>query len=215
MGEISKAAFQVDDYWRIVEIVHHRLIHYDEGSWRVSYKTLLLLEHLLTHGPLRVAQEFERRRPVIRKMGSSFAFYKEKGFNWGLSVRNLSRRVVKLLEDGQFLIEERNRRLKLTRGIQGFGNFNNEEPSTSSSSSSDSDDDSLTLFSTGTQSPDSTGGFTLTETSFNSNYECSENQIHSYLQLPMEDDEIEDSPIECHHLVFSSDNSTTISLSSP
>ncbi|CAI0411331.1 unnamed protein product, partial [Linum tenue] len=142
MGVISRAAFEVDDYWRIVEIVHNRLINFNEESWRVSYKTLLLLEHLLTHGPLRVAEEFERQRPAIRRIGSSFSFVEEKGFNRGLSVANLSLKVIKLIEDCEFLMGERTRQRKLTRGIQGFGRSFNDEQQQSTSSSSDAEDDS-------------------------------------------------------------------------
>ncbi|OAY38632.1 ENTH domain-containing protein C794.11c [Manihot esculenta] len=122
MSVISRAAFEVDDYWRIVDILHNRLTKFDRKTWRVSYKTLLLLDHLLTHGPLRVADEFQDDKEVIEKMGN-FQFVDEKGFNWGLSVRNLSARIVNLLENELFLKEERARTRKLTRGIQGFGSF--------------------------------------------------------------------------------------------
>jgi hypothetical protein len=44
-------------------------------------------------------------------------------FNWGLRVRSLSERVLKLLESEPFLKEERGRARKLTHGIQGFGSF--------------------------------------------------------------------------------------------
>ncbi|XP_019263351.1 PREDICTED: uncharacterized protein LOC109241091 isoform X3 [Nicotiana attenuata] len=66
---ISKAAFEVDDYWRIVGILH-------------------------------------------------------KKFNWGLNVRNKSERILKLLENGQLLKDERNKARKISRGIEGFGSFN-------------------------------------------------------------------------------------------
>ena len=45
-------------------------------------------------------------------------------FNWGLTVRNKSERVLKLLEKGPLLKEERDRARKVTRGIEGFGSFN-------------------------------------------------------------------------------------------
>jgi hypothetical protein len=49
------------------------------GKIAVSYKTLLLLEHLLiTHGPLRVAEEFQCDKDVIKEM-VSFQFVHEKG----------------------------------------------------------------------------------------------------------------------------------------
>ncbi|KDP44961.1 hypothetical protein JCGZ_01461 [Jatropha curcas] len=122
MAIISRAAFEVDDYYRIADILHRRLTKFDMKTWRVSYKSLLVLEHLLTHGPLRASDEFQGNKETIKEMGS-FQFVDEKGFNWGLSVRNLSARILKLLENDKFLKEERGKARKLTRGIQGFGSF--------------------------------------------------------------------------------------------
>ncbi|CAI0443159.1 unnamed protein product [Linum tenue] len=171
MGVISRAAFEVDDYCRIVEIVHDRLINFDGESWRIYYKTLLLLEHLLTHGPLRVAEEFERQRHVIRKIGFSFSVIDENGFNWGLTLANLSLKVIKLIEDGEFLMEERTRKRRLMRGIQGFGRrFNNEHPSTSSSSSSDTED-----------------GSPSRKPWRNSSYDLSQERAHSPAELSADD----------------------------
>ncbi|TYH70199.1 hypothetical protein ES332_D05G103900v1 [Gossypium tomentosum] len=64
LGSISRAAFELDDYWRIVEILHNK--------------------------------EY---------------------------IRNKSERILKLLQKGPALKEERARAQKLTRGIQGFGSF--------------------------------------------------------------------------------------------
>lgn len=44
-------------------------------------------------------------------------------FNWGLSVRNMSERIIKLLEDRSYLKEERDRTRKVTVEIKGFGSF--------------------------------------------------------------------------------------------
>ncbi|KAK9284047.1 hypothetical protein L1049_012307 [Liquidambar formosana] len=122
MGLISRAAFEVDDYWRIVDILHKRLLKFDRTNWRGSYKALILLEHLLTHGPKSVAEEFQSDIDVIREMGS-FQYVDEKGFNWGLSVRKKSERILELLEDVQLIEKERAKARKLTRGIEGFGSF--------------------------------------------------------------------------------------------
>ncbi|XP_059315245.1 epsin-3 [Lycium ferocissimum] len=120
---ISKAAFEVDDYWRIVGILHKKLSRFDRKNWRVSYKAVMVLEHLLTHGPESVAEEFQSDKDVIREM-ESFQLIDEKGFNWGLNVRKKSERILKLLESGQLLKEERNKARKISRGIEGFGSFN-------------------------------------------------------------------------------------------
>lgn len=45
-------------------------------------------------------------------------------FDWGQSVRKLSGRVIKLLEDQEFLQQERIKARNLNRGIHGFGNLN-------------------------------------------------------------------------------------------
>lgn len=50
-------------------------------------------------------------------------------FNWGLQVKNKAERVLKLLEKGPLLKEERARARKISRGIQGFGSFNLSWPS--------------------------------------------------------------------------------------
>ncbi|KAK7394205.1 hypothetical protein VNO78_14727 [Psophocarpus tetragonolobus] len=123
MSIISRAAFEVDEYERIVEILHHRLSKFDKGYWRASYKALILLEHLLTHGPKRVSEEFKCDIRVIDEIGR-FQHIDEKGFNWGLSVRKLSERILKLLKNKDYVIEERARARDLSRAIKGFGSFN-------------------------------------------------------------------------------------------
>ncbi|XP_024927494.3 epsin-3 isoform X1 [Ziziphus jujuba] len=130
---ISRAAFDIDDYWRIVEILHKRLMNFDRENWRGSYKALILLEHLLTHGPLSVALEFQDDKDTIKNMGS-FQHIDEKGFNWGFCVKKLSERVLKLLEDELFRKQERAKAHNLTRGIQGFGSFNQRSSSNSKES---------------------------------------------------------------------------------
>lgn len=123
MSLIAREAFEIDEYLRISDILHTRLATFDRRQWREPYKALLLLEHLLTHGPRSVALEFQKDRDVIRQM-ATFQHIDEKGFNWGLTVKGKSERVLKLLERGPFLEEERERARKVAREIKGFGSFN-------------------------------------------------------------------------------------------
>lgn len=119
---ISRAAFEVDDYWRIVDILHTKLSKFDRKNWRAPYNALIVLEYLLTHGPERVAQEFQTEKAIINDM-EIFQHIDEKGFNWGLAVRKKSERILKLLEDAILLKEERENARKITREIKGFGSF--------------------------------------------------------------------------------------------
>ncbi|EYU33198.1 hypothetical protein ABFS82_06G147300 [Erythranthe guttata] len=122
MRLISRAAFEVDDYERIVQILHHRLSKFDAWNWRGCYNGVVLLENLLTHGPQRIAEEFQSDRDTIQDM-TTFHFVDHKGFNWGLSVKLKAERVMKLLEDRTYLKDERARARKITVGIKGFGSF--------------------------------------------------------------------------------------------
>ncbi|XP_054811492.1 epsin-3-like [Prosopis cineraria] len=122
LRSISKAAFEVDDYWRIVEILHKRLVKFEKKNWRASYNSLIVIEHLLTHGPESFAQELQDDKDVICQM-IGFQYVDETGFNWGLNVRKKADRILKLLEEGHVLKEERDRARRLSKGIQGFGSF--------------------------------------------------------------------------------------------
>lgn len=79
MGRIARQAFDVDEYVRITGVLHGRLASFDRSSqWREAYKALLLLEHLLTHGPRSVAAEFHKDREAIDRM-ATFQHIDEKG----------------------------------------------------------------------------------------------------------------------------------------
>lgn len=58
---------------------NYRLSKFDKEYWRASYKTLILLEHLLTHGPKRVSEEFQSDHiNVIEEIGK-LQYVDEKG----------------------------------------------------------------------------------------------------------------------------------------
>ncbi|OMO95447.1 hypothetical protein COLO4_15892 [Corchorus olitorius] len=137
MTKISEASFYVDDYWRIVYVLHKRLDSIDWKQWRQSYKTLVLLEFLLTHGPADFAEEFRCDIDVIEELGT-FRHVDEEGFNWGVNMQKRSDRVLELLEGGETLRRARLKALKITKEIQGFGSTTSNSPSSSASSSSNS-----------------------------------------------------------------------------
>ncbi|KAK7268857.1 hypothetical protein RIF29_21566 [Crotalaria pallida] len=148
MTRIAEASFDVDEYWRIVDVLHRRLYTIDWVQWRQSYKALILLEFLLTHGPEEFAQEFQCDVEIIEELGN-FTHIDGRGFDWGARMQKLSDQVLKLLQGGEPLREARLKALKLTTEIQqGFGSSLN-SPSSSSSPytpSSDASPRSLSSF---------------------------------------------------------------------
>ncbi|XP_057425484.1 ENTH domain-containing protein C794.11c isoform X2 [Lotus japonicus] len=134
MTRIAEASFDIDEYWRIVDILHRRLYSIDWEQWRQSYKALVLLEFMLTHGPEEFAREFQCYTGIIEELGS-FTHIDDKGFNWGSRMQNLSDQILKLLQSGEALKEARLKALKITNEIQGFGSSLN-SPSSSTSPTS-------------------------------------------------------------------------------
>lgn len=51
-------------------MVFFRFSKFDGKNWREPYKALILVEHLLTHGPESVSEEFQCDREVIQGMGN-------------------------------------------------------------------------------------------------------------------------------------------------
>ncbi|XP_073011140.1 ENTH domain-containing protein C794.11c-like [Typha latifolia] len=122
MTRISEAAFDIDDYWRIVDVLHRRLRSMNWKEWRQLYKTLIVLEFFLTHGPESFSEEFCRDMNDIRELGN-FNYVDEKGFNWGSCMQLKAERILKLLGDKEQLKEARSKAQKVSQEIQGFGNL--------------------------------------------------------------------------------------------
>ncbi|KAF6145616.1 hypothetical protein GIB67_037649, partial [Kingdonia uniflora] len=156
MTRIAEASFDIDDYWRVVDVLHRRFYTIDWKQWRQSYKALVLLEFLLTHGPEDFAEEFQCDTDVIEDLGT-FRHIDEKGFNWGANMQKKSERILKLLTEGPMKLKEaRLKALKITKEIQGFGNL---MASPSSSISSSSAPSSPWAYSTGASRSSSFGSY--------------------------------------------------------
>ena len=67
-----------DNFFFLFFCCKFRLFKFDRTNWRDFYKALILLEHLLTHGPRRVAEEFQCDKDVIKEIGN-FQYIDERG----------------------------------------------------------------------------------------------------------------------------------------
>lgn len=137
MAEISRAAFEVDDYSRIVNILHKRLTVSDTKSWREAFKTLVLLEYLLTHGPESFAADFRSEKDVLHQL-THFEHVDELGFDRGQSIQRKAERILELLNQKKLLKEERDRARRVSRGITGSGSFSSRAASSPASESFES-----------------------------------------------------------------------------
>lgn len=67
---------------------HIRLMNFDRKEWQGSYKALMLLERLLTHGPISTVKEFEDIIEDVIKNMASFQHIDQKGYllTWHASI---------------------------------------------------------------------------------------------------------------------------------
>eukprot|EP00249_Psilotum_nudum_P018649 c26903_g1_i2 orf=521-1648(-) len=120
MAAISDSAFEVDEYHRIVRVLHRRLQTIGQRCWQQRYKTLLVLEYLLTHGPECFIQELSCDKRCIEQL-SHFSLTDERGIDQGIRVRKKADRILQFLNVTKFWKEERSRAQKISSGIHGFG----------------------------------------------------------------------------------------------
>lgn len=120
MALLSNAAFDLEEYQRIVQILHDRLEPNAKGSWRQLYKVLTLLEYLITHGPRSLSNEFRDDIFCIEEL-CQYNFIDQQGIDRGLSVRKKADRVLELLSKADLWNEERNHAQRISHSIHGFG----------------------------------------------------------------------------------------------
>ncbi|XP_077228161.1 uncharacterized protein LOC143861123 isoform X2 [Tasmannia lanceolata] len=152
-------------------------------EWRKSYKALVLLDFLLTHGPETVPEEFYCDVGVIEQLGK-FKHIDERGFDWGAAMKKKSERILQLLEEGELLKEARSTALKVSKEIQGFGNLLI-SPSSSSRTSRTSSFGSHSSYSTTTNDIDELHSHDqkLQHKEFNENSgETSPNKLNTYFE---------------------------------
>ncbi|KAF7807097.1 ENTH domain-containing protein [Senna tora] len=195
MTRIAEASFELDDYWRIVDLLHQRLCTFNCEDWRRSYKALVLLEFLLTHGPEDFAVEFQCDSEVIEELGS-FTHVDERGFNWGARMQKISDQILQLLQGGTTLREARLKALKITNEIHGFGSLDSPSSSSTPSSSNSDNPHASSSFCSSFSSTSSTPTFIDSITEFTKNPFSPSKDITNISYSPIGVDEEEEKPKE-------------------
>nr|GMD21826.1 epsin-3 [Ipomoea batatas] len=137
MTMIADASYGPEDYWKIVDVLHRRLDEIDWMQWRQLYKSLVLLEFLIIHGPEDLGAEFLCDVEIIRELGS-FKYKDERGIDWGLMMQRKSERILNLLQDDNALKQARLKSQRISGEIHGFGSSTPPPPPSPSSTSSSS-----------------------------------------------------------------------------
>ncbi|CAL9080858.1 unnamed protein product [Musa textilis] len=116
---ISEATFDIDDFYRVVDVLH--------GRFAFASSSNLVPPEEVSKVVAWTTDELARDKEVMQKM-CNFHCYDEMGHNWGSTMKKKAERVLRLMEKGPFLKEERDRLRQTTRRIQGFGNSSSDRP---------------------------------------------------------------------------------------
>lgn len=107
MNEIADAAFDPENYRQIMGVLARRLQEKDE-NWRMCYKALLLLEHLIKHGPGKIVGDVQSSAGVLDRL-QHFQYKDANLKDHGVNVRHRAKEILQLVNSPERLREERDK----------------------------------------------------------------------------------------------------------
>jgi len=119
MNEIARDTYDLERFQVVSSLMWDGMENQRPAAWKVVFKSLNLLEHLVKNGAERCVDDARNHSHVLRSLGQ-FNYY-EGTIDRGLGVREKSKQVLEMLSDDDRIREERAKARKLR---EKFGNFN-------------------------------------------------------------------------------------------
>ena len=107
LSELARATFSYDDFKTVMVFVWKNL-QLTGSLWRVVYKTLNLLDHLVRNGSERVIEDARDHLRELKAL-QKFEFVDPEGKDTGVNVREKAKQLVELLGNEEILNEERDK----------------------------------------------------------------------------------------------------------
>lgn len=119
MNEIARDTFDVERFQVVTLLMWEGMENQRPAAWRVVFKALNLLEHLVKNGAERCVDDARNHAHVLRTLGQ-FNYY-EGTIDRGLGVREKSKQILEMISDDERVREERQKARKLR---EKFGQAN-------------------------------------------------------------------------------------------
>ena len=107
LSELARATFSYDDFKTVMVFVWKNL-QLTGSLWRVVYKTLNLLDHLVRNGSERVIEDARDHLRELKAL-QKFEFVDTEGKDTGVNVREKAKQLIELLGNEELLNEERDK----------------------------------------------------------------------------------------------------------
>jgi epsin len=117
MNQIARDTWDYEKFAIITRIMWENVETQRPSAWRVIFKGLTLLEHLVKNGSERCVDDARNHGHVLRKL-QQFNYY-EGTIDRGLGVREKTKQLTELLGDNDRIREERQKAKKLREKFQG------------------------------------------------------------------------------------------------
>jgi epsin len=119
MNEIARDTYDMERFQVVSSLMWDGMENQRPAAWKVVFKSLNLLDHLVKNGAERCVDDARNHGHVLRSLGQ-FNYY-EGTIDRGLGVREKSKQILEVLSDDERIREERQKARKLR---EKFGNFN-------------------------------------------------------------------------------------------
>jgi len=119
MNEIARDTYDMERFQVVAGLMWDGMENQRPAAWKVVFKSLTLLDHLVKNGAERCVDDARNHGHVLRSLGQ-FNYY-EGTIDRGLGVREKSKQILEMLSDDDRVREERQKARKLR---EKFGNFN-------------------------------------------------------------------------------------------
>eukprot|EP00579_Thalassiosira_antarctica_P031645 CAMPEP_0201992766 /NCGR_PEP_ID=MMETSP0905-20130828/1213_1 /ASSEMBLY_ACC=CAM_ASM_000554 /TAXON_ID=420261 /ORGANISM="Thalassiosira antarctica, Strain CCMP982" /LENGTH=175 /DNA_ID=CAMNT_0048547485 /DNA_START=53 /DNA_END=577 /DNA_ORIENTATION=- len=117
MNEIATDTFDYERFLIVTKLMWEAIETPRPAAWRVVFKGLSLLEHLIKNGSERCVDDARNHSNLLRNM-DKFNYY-EGTVDRGLGVREKSKQVVEILQDDERIREERQKAKSLREKFAG------------------------------------------------------------------------------------------------
>ena len=117
MNEVARDTFDYERFVVVTQLMWESMENQRPAAWRVVFKGLTLLEHLVKNGSERCVDDARNHGHILRALGQ-FNYY-EGTIDRGLGVREKSKQILDILSDDDRIREERQRARKLREKFGG------------------------------------------------------------------------------------------------
>ena len=117
MNEVARDSFEYDKFPTIFRILLDAITTKRPAAWRIIFKGLNLLEHLVKNGSERCVDTARQHLHTVKSL-YNFNYY-EGTVDRGVGVREKSKQVVEMLGDDDMIREERTKAKKLREKFAG------------------------------------------------------------------------------------------------